>query len=165
MILPMEGDDASGWKPGKPSVFLNSPYREREPMFSPDGRWLAYESDESGRPEVYVQPFPGPGRKWTISAGGGTSPTWSRTKPALFYGAEGRIMVVPYVVRGDSFHPEKPRLWSDGRYATDRGLDLHPDGERFAVAPAAQPHDVAKQEHVVFILNFFDELRRIAPVR
>ena len=63
MILPMEGDEASGWKPGTPTVFLNSPFEEHEPMFSPDGQWLAYWSNESGRDEVYVRPFPGPGRQ------------------------------------------------------------------------------------------------------
>jgi hypothetical protein len=61
MILPMDGDETSGWKPGKPTVFLNGPFGEFEPMFSPDGRWLAYTSTESGRGEVYVRPFPGPG--------------------------------------------------------------------------------------------------------
>ena len=137
-------------------------------MFSPDGRWLAYESNESGRPEVYVRPFPGPGSKWPVSTGGGASPTWSRTKRELFYGTNGQIgqiMVVPYEVQGGSFHAEKPRLWSDGRYLTDRGFDLHPDGERFALAAVAQTQDSAKQDEVVFILNFFDELRRIAPVK
>src|SRR5439155_14924058 len=61
LILPIEGDEKSGWKPGKPVVFLNSPTNEQEPMFSPDGRWVAYQSDESGRSEVFVRPFPGPG--------------------------------------------------------------------------------------------------------
>ncbi len=168
MILPMEGDDKSGWKAGKATVFLNSPFREREPMFSPDGRWLAYESNESGRSEVWVRPFPGPGGKWMVSAGGGVSPTWSRTKRELFYGTDGKIgqiMVVPYVVQGGSFHAEKPRLWSDRRYVTDRGFDLHPDGDRVALATAAPVQDGAKQDRVVLILNFFDELRRIAPVK
>ncbi len=63
-ILPMEGDEASGWKPGKPTPFLNSPFRERDAAFSPDGHWLAYASDESGRSEIYVRPFPGPGSKF-----------------------------------------------------------------------------------------------------
>ena len=124
MILPMEGDEASGWKPGKPTVFLNSPAQEREPMFSPDGRWLAYVSNESGRDEVYVRPFPGPGGKWLISTGGGSIPTWSRTKRELFYGLNGQIMVAPFAVEGDSFRAEKPRLWSDGRY---RDARAHPD--------------------------------------
>ena len=83
MILPLEGDEASGWRPGKPIVFLNSPFSEREPMFSPDGRWLAYHSNKSGRTEVYVHPFPGPGGKWQISTGGGVYPTWYQETRAL----------------------------------------------------------------------------------
>src|SRR5207249_3264593 len=87
------------------------------PTFSPDGRWIAYRSDESGRDETYVRPFPGPGGKWQISTGGGTNPTWSRTRHELFYGTpDQRIMVAPYTVEGDSFRAEKPRLWSEGRY-------------------------------------------------
>jgi serine/threonine-protein kinase len=168
MILPMDGDEASGWKPGKPTVFLNTPSAEREPMFSPDGQWLAYHSNESGRNEVYVRPFPGTGGKWQISTGGGAYPTWSRTKHELFYSLNGQIMVAPFAVTGDTFRAEKPRRWSDGRYlerAGNRGFDLHPDGERvaLAVAPAAQTPSDTKQDTVVFIFNFFDELRRIAP--
>jgi Tol biopolymer transport system component len=167
MILPMEGDETSGWKPGKPTAFLNSPVAEREPMFSPDGRWLAYASNETGRFDVYVRPFPGPGGKRQISTGGGVYPTWSRTKRELFYGTEsGRIMVAAFTVEGDSFRAEKPRFWSDGRFlqrGANRPFDLHPDGERFAIAPAAQTPGGAKQDHVTFIFNFFDELRRIAP--
>ncbi|MDO8795193.1 MAG: protein kinase [Vicinamibacterales bacterium] len=165
MILPMSGDEAAGWKPGTPTVFLNSPFSEREPMFSPDGRWLAYVSNESGRNEMYVRPYPGPGGKWQISTGGGNSPTWSRTKRELFYGVNGQIMVAPYAVEADSFRAEKPRLWSEGRYTArgNRMFDLHPDGTRVALAPVAQTGGV-KQDHVTFLFNFFDELRRIAPV-
>jgi len=167
MILPMEGDEASGWKPGKPTVFLNGPFYEREPMFSPDGRWLAYWSNETGRQEVYVRPFPGPGSGWQISTGGGTYPTWSRTRHELFYGTPStQIMVAAFTVEGDSFRAEKPRLWSDGRFVVrglNRMFDLHPDGERFALAPATQTSGSAKQDHVTFIFNFFDELRRLAP--
>ena len=61
LILPVEGDEASGWKPGTPTVFLSGPFTEQQPRFSPDGRWLAYESNESGAFEIYVRPFPGPG--------------------------------------------------------------------------------------------------------
>ena len=166
MILPMEGDDRSGWKPGKPTVFLNSPTDEGEPMFSPDGRWLAYSSGESGRQEVHVRPFPGPGGTWQISTRGGMNPTWSRTKHELFYAADGQIMVVDYAVDGDSFRAGKPRLLSDQRHQTrgpNRTFDLHPDGERFVLAPAAPATNGPKLDRVVFQFNFFDELRRIAP--
>jgi serine/threonine-protein kinase len=165
MILPMDGDDTSGWKPGKAKPYLdtlNKFIAEDTPMFSPDGRWIAYVSDESGLREVYVRPFPGPGGKSQISTGGGNSPTWSRARQELFYGtADSRIMVMPYTVDGDSFRTEKPRLWSEGRYGQrqDRSFDLHPDGNRFVVGPDTMA--TTKQDHVVFIFNFFDELRRI----
>ena len=165
MILPMEGDEASGWKPGKPTVFLNSPFNEIEPMFSPDGRWLAYSSNESGLAEVYVRPFPGPGGKWQISSGGGTYAAWSRTRPELFYRApDGRIMVATYSVEGDSFRADKPRVLAETQTMLrprQRSYSVHPDGERFAMAPV--PEETEKQDKVVFIFNFFDELRRIAP--
>ena len=165
MILPVEGDEASGWTPGKPTVFLNSRFEEREPMFSPDGRWLAYWSNEGGRDDVYVQPFPGPGGKWLISSGGGSSPTWSRTKRELFYTLNAQIWVVPFSVEGDTFRAEKPRLWSDARVLLrglfNRTFDLHPDGERVALAPSEQTPSGARPTHLTLLFNFVDELRRI----
>ena len=137
-------------------------------MFSPDGRWLAYESNESGRYEVYVRPFPGPGGKWQISTGGGTGATWSRTKHELLYQTtDGRLMVASYSVDGDSFRADKPRLWADMRITpltrqSQRSFDLHPDGARVALL-AATSTDNGKQDRVVFVFNFFDELRRLAP--
>jgi dipeptidyl aminopeptidase/acylaminoacyl peptidase len=167
MILPIEGNEKSGWKPGKPTVFLNSPALEEEPMFSPDGRWIAYQSNESGRMEVFVRPFPGPGGKWQISTAGGDQMVWSRTRHELFYRTlDGRIMVAAYTVEGDSFKADKPRVWSDQSTLPrprQRVLDLHPDGERFAVSAATGPQAEEKHDKVVFIFNFFDELRRIAP--
>lgn len=166
MILPMEGDDVSGWKPGTPTSFLASPSEEMQPNFSPDGRWLAYQSNETGRYEVYVRPFHGRGDGWRISTGGGTFPTWSRTKRELFYGLNGQIMVAAYAVEVDAFRAEKPRLLPNARYTAAgpaRMFDLHPDGERFAVGPAPQAEENAKRDKLVVILNFFDELRRIAP--
>jgi serine/threonine-protein kinase len=169
LILPMEGDETSGWKPGKPTVFLNSRFNELEPMFSPDGRWIAYQSNESGRDEVYVRPFPGPGAKWQISTGGGVFPTWSRIAHELFYGTPNQqIIVSAYEAEGDAFRAEKPRLWSEEHYrsrGTFRPFDLHPDGKRFALVPAAPAPAGAKQDHVTVIFNIFDELRRIAPTR
>ena len=166
MILPIDGDDRSGWTPGKPTVFLNTPTDEGEPMFSPDGRWLAYSSGESGRQEVHVRPFPGPGGQWQVSTRGGMNPTWSRTKHELFYAIEGQIMTVDYAVDGESFRAGKPRLLSEQRHQTrgpNRTFDLHPDGERFVLAPAASATGRAPLDRAVFLFNFFDELRRGAP--
>ena len=115
---------------------------------------------------MYVRPFAVHGGKWQISTGGGSYPTWSRTKRELFYSLNGQIMVASFGADGHTFRAEKPQRWSDGRYlerAGNRGFDLHPDGERFAVAVPAQTPSDTKQDKVVFIFNFLDELRRIAP--
>jgi Tol biopolymer transport system component len=164
--LSIDGSEKSGWKPGEPKPFLNSGFNEGAPAFSPDGRWLAYRSDESGSYEVYVRPFPGPGGKRLVSTGGGRDPKWSPNRKELFYRtADSKIMIVTYVVSGDSFSAGKPQLWSPGQF-TNHGdppnFDLHPDGKRFAVlkAPDAEKTVVNK---VGFIFNFFEELRRIAP--
>ena len=169
LILPLKGDEASGWKPGTPTVFLSGPFTEQEPRFSPDGRWLAYESNESGGGfEIYVRPFPGPGGKWQISTGGGTDVVWSRARhESLYLAPDGRIMLVPYTAIGDAFQAEKPRVWSatpvQVRPFPGASFDLHPDGERVAMAPGTAA--TAGPTHVTLIFNFFDELRRLAPVK
>jgi serine/threonine protein kinase len=168
LTLSIEGDDKSGWKLGEPKPFVNSAFNEGEPAFSPDGRWLAYESNESGNYEVYVRPFPGPGGRWQISRGGSVLPKWSRNGKELFYRTmDSKIMVVAYTASGDSFQADKPQLWSPGQF-TDRGLtnynfDLHPDGNRFAVLKAPGTEQTAAVNKVSFIFNFFDELRRKLP--
>ena len=165
MTLAIDGDQKSGWKIGEPKPFLNSPSAEVEPAFSPDGRWLAYESTESGSTyEIYVRPFPGPGGKWQISTGGGVLPRWSRNGKELFYRTpDNKIMVVTYTAASDSFHADKPRHWSPGQF-TELGLftynfDLHPDGKRFAVLKAPGAGHTAAANKVTFIFNFFDEVR------
>ena len=164
MLLQMDGDEESGWKPGTPTVLLSTPFGERDPVFSPDGRWIAYTSDESGNMEVYVRPFPGPGGKWLVSSGGGFYPTWADAKREIVYQdlTNQRIMVVPYTVDGDSFAADAPLPWAERRFLplVTRAYDLHPDGERLALAVREDPSPV-KQDEVIFVLNFFDELRRI----
>jgi len=163
MILSVDGDEISTWKHGTVTALLNGPADEGDAMFSPDGHWLAYDSDESGRFEVYVRPFPGADRKWAVSTGGGSHPRWSNRRHELFYGTpDGHIMVAPYTVDRTEFHPEKPRLWSQGRFQerVNDPFDLHPDGDRFAVAELPD----FKQDRINLIFNFFDELRRFAPV-
>jgi len=165
MILPMQGSDASGWTPGTPTVFLKTPASEQVPTFSPDGRWLAYFSNATGRNEVYVRPFPGPGGQWQISTGGGTFPTWSRTRQELFYASlDQHIMVVPYRVDGETFRPDKPAVWADTPFNDGlyRRYTLDPAGDRFAVGKRLEED---RSGTVVFILNFFDELRRLAPAK
>jgi eukaryotic-like serine/threonine-protein kinase len=170
MMLPFEGDEKSGRKPGEPRFFLNSPYDETSPAFSPDGRWLAYVSNESGSDEVYVRPFPGPGGVWLISTGGGQFPKWSRTDKELFYRTpDSKLMVAAYTASGDSFVAGKPQLWSPGQFINLTNLgpfynfDLHPDGKRFAVVKTPGPGEGTLVNKVTFIFNFFDELRRKVP--
>jgi Tol biopolymer transport system component len=168
MTLSIEGDEKSGWKPGEPKPFVNSAFIEGLSAFSPDGRWLAYTSNESGSAEVYVRPFPGPGGKWQVSTGSGFMPKWSRNGKELFYRTEdSKIMVVTYTATGDSFHAVKPQPWSPGRF-TDRGLgeynfDLHPDGKRFAVLKTPGTGQTTTVNKVSFIFNFFDEISRKVP--
>ena len=165
MYVRIEGDEVTGWRPGTPTSFLSTPATEREPMFSPDGKWLAYQANDLGRFEVYVRPFPGPGGTWGISTEGGITPTWSRTRRELLYRSpENQLMVAAYTASGNSFSAEKPRLWAEGYIGPQTGqrsFDLHPDGERVAVAPELGSVD-RPQDRLVFILNFFDELRRMA---
>jgi serine/threonine-protein kinase len=166
MILPMEGDDAAGWKPGKPIAFLNGAASERTPMFSPDGRWIAYVSDESGRDEVYVRPYPGPGKERNVSTDGGEAPLWSpiKNRNEIFYSQGGQIMVATFAVNGGAFSPQKPRLWSlASGVVTSRGFDADPNGDRFAVGPVPRAIVDARPDSVVFVFNFFEELRRIVP--
>jgi serine/threonine-protein kinase len=167
--LTVEGDEKSGWKPGEPKPFLNSPFAEVRPVFSPDGRWLAYMSNESGAFEVYVRPFPGPGGKWQISTGGGINPKWSPASRELLYLAPtNKIMVATYTASGDSFQAGKPSVWSETQTAV-RGAGvnfaIHPDGKRVAVFKTPGTETQAQANKVTIIFNFFDELRRKLAAR
>jgi Tol biopolymer transport system component/predicted Ser/Thr protein kinase len=168
--LSLDLSDPEHPKPGKPEIFLRTVHTEYEPAFSPDGRWIAYRSFESGAgDDVYVRPFPGPGGKWPISAGGGRHPIWSRNGRELFYkGAGDRIMVAAYTSKGDSFAADKPHPWSNVQIldpnANFSSLDLAPDGKRFAVLPRPEgTGGLRGSVHVTVLLNFFDELRRKVP--
>jgi hypothetical protein len=91
-------------------------------------------------------------------------PHWSRTRPELVYRSGDQMMAVSYTVKGDEFVPEKPRVWIDKLGGTQ--WDLAPDGKRVLVLTPVDTPDALKQEHeVVFLENFFDELRRRAPVQ
>jgi serine/threonine-protein kinase len=161
----VEGDAAHP-KLGKPELFLGTPFGEFNPAFSPDGRWLAYLSDESGTGEVYVRPFPGPGGRWQISTGGGIFPVWSRDgRELLFETPDRRVMAVSYSGKGDSFSAGKPRAWAETRLRAALGgvYDLAPDGKRLAAMLADDANGEKPPTHLTFLLNFFDELRRRAP--
>lgn len=168
MTMPIEGNEKSGWKPGEPKPFVNTPFLKVLPAFSPDGRWIAYASNESGTWEVYVRPFPGPGGRSQISTGGGAYPIWSKNGKELFYRAvDDKIMVVNYTTSGDTFRAEKPNVWSTGVFA-DRtsawNFSLNPDGKRFAVLKVGGAETAQTTVNKVsFIFNFSDEVKRKVP--
>jgi serine/threonine-protein kinase len=165
---PMEGD------PNRPRLGKAEPVQAPsdwpDGQFSPDGRWMAYVSAESGNSDVFVRPFPGPGGKWQVSTGGGGFPIWSRNGRELFFvGPDQHIMVTSYTVTSNTFTPRTPRIWSEKRFVnpvTESPYDVAPDGKRFAVI---LPTEDAREEKLVtgvtVVVNFFDELRRRWPAR
>jgi serine/threonine-protein kinase len=170
-IRTVSVENASGQlRAGEPETFLKTSTVSSFPVFSPDGRWLAYSSAEGGVYEVYVRAFPANGMQWQISNAGGVLPVWSRNGHELFYRTEDqRIMVVNYTAKGESFGAGKPRVWY-GKPLASVGLatnfDLAPDGKRFLVL--MPPEGAARREtqsHVILALNFFDEVRRRVATR
>ena len=161
MVLPMEVS-GSGWKAGTPTRVMSRIGQRPNAMFSPDGRWLAYTSNESGRSEVFVRAFPGPGAQWQVSTSGGSVSTWSRRRNELFYlSADSHLMVVSYTIEGNTFRAGTPLKWSEqpiNDRPTTRPFDLHPDGERFVVG--GDLANTPKVRTVVLVPNFFDEVRR-----
>jgi len=158
--VPLESDGA-GLRAGKPEVFLRTSFDERSPSFSPDGRWIAYESDEAGTREVYVRDFAGKGGKWQISNSGGFEPRWSRNGHELFFRSGKRIMAVNYTVRGDAFVAEKPEEWLTGVLLGGVDYDLAPDGQRVVTLQVGQDgYATGQTSRVTFLINFADELRR-----
>jgi len=167
MILPIEGDATKGWTSGKPTVFLSTSAVEVFPVFSPDGRWIVYCSNEAGGAsfDVYVRPFPGPGGRFRVSTEGGIFPHWSATSNELVFLNQNKVMFATYKVVGDSFQPDKPQVWSPTgivSMGTSPPYDLHPDGKRLALVAAKEQADVV-HDQVVVISNFFDYLWKIAP--
>jgi len=164
LTLALESD-SGGLRIGKAEPFLQTPTDERHPVFSPNGRWMAYDSIESGAYQTYVRAFPDKGGKWQISNSGGVYPMWSPNGRELFFRTEdNQVMVASYTVKGDSFEADKPRVWSEKRIA-NLGLfanyDLAPDGKRIvALMPVETAEAQKAQSHVIFLENFFDEVRR-----
>ena len=143
---------------------VSSRFNEHDGRLSPDDRWLAYVSDESGRVEIYVQPFPGPGRKTLISTEGGAEPAWSRDGRELFYRRGQELYAVSFSVDGDAGQPTllftgKFRI-TDDNHRTHYDVSL--DGERFVMIQS-ESSDARLEIHVV--LNWFTELKRLAPPR
>jgi Tol biopolymer transport system component len=143
---------------GEPKVWLSTPSTEAGPRFSPDGRWVAYSSDETGRPELFVRPFAGAGGKVQISGDGlagnfGWSPDG---REVIYANRERQIIAVASTVSGQTFMPGASRHVT-AMGPQDKLEDMAPDGKSFVISTAS---DVAASVRVTFVVNFFDEIRR-----
>lgn len=164
-LLSREGDPGTPGQGRKTRPLLHTQFNEETPMISQDGHWLAYASDESGKFEIYVQPFPGLGRKWQISTEGGKEPLWSRNGKELFY-RNGDKMIAVDITTNPNFSAGTSKLLFQGQYASTNNrssYDVAPDGQRFLmVKPAEQDSSVMQ---ISVVLNWSEELKRKAPAK
>jgi len=162
-LVSMEGDHVR-----KP--LLQEKYSENDPRISPDGRWMAYASNESGKSEVYVRPFPDLNKgRWQISTSGGNTPLWSPQGRELYYHIGDAAMAVP-VETEPAFKPGKPTVLFRGtKNLSSAGIDMtdftywdvHPDGKRFLTLKEAATEAPRK---INIVLNWLDELKQRVPV-
>ncbi|HVH29711.1 MAG TPA: protein kinase [Vicinamibacterales bacterium] len=150
--LPLDGDR-------KPSPFFSTGFAELWGQFSPDGRWVAYQSNESGRPEIYVRPFPGPGGQWLVSTSGGTYPRWSADGKELFYLApDGRLMAASIAAKGATLDVAAPAALFQTRIVGG-GAALVGIRQQYDVAPDGRflinvPTESAATPPITLILNW-----------
>jgi eukaryotic-like serine/threonine-protein kinase len=154
-------------EPDKPHAFLETGFLESAATFSPDGRWLAYVSNESGRNEIYVRPFPGPGEKLQVSAEGGGEPVWPRNAHELFF-RNGDAMFAVDVKLMPTFSAGPVRRLFEGAYGKGYwGLkpeyDVTPDGQRFVMVKTVE--DTLRSAPINIVVNWFEELQRRVPDR
>jgi len=136
---------------------LQGPFHHIGGWLSPDGRWLAYSSNESGSREIYVTAFPGPGGKWQISTDGGTSARWSPDGREIFYAKDKKVMRVAITTSPD-FSASRPELLFEGDY---EDWDVSRDGKSFLMLKDETAESAPK--HLNLVLNWFEELKARAP--
>ena len=146
---------------------LKTPFNERAADISPDGKWIAYASNESGQDEVYVRPFPDvDAGKWKISTDGGRVPAWSPDGRELFYNSGERMMRVSVQTEPD-FAAGIPELLFKGPYYYGnnmRGYDIAPDGQRFLMIKEPESSvETLGATQINVVLNWFQELERLVP--
>jgi len=156
-ILLLEGEDRA-------TPLLETTFDERNPAISPDGHWLAYASNESGREEIYVRPFPDiDAGRWQVSTGGGAQPLWARDGRELFYRNDDALIAVS-IQTDPSFTAGNPEVLFEGQYAVGpggRSYDVSSDGEQFLMITQAERVSTLQ---IIIVENWFEELRRLAPL-
>jgi Tol biopolymer transport system component len=147
-------------------ALVTAPLDQTGAELSPDGRWLAYRSNESGSDEIYVRPFPNvDDGRWLISSGGGTEAAWARNGRELFYiGADGRLMAVPIEPGETTFSSGTPTPVLERSYFRHpfRSYDVAPDGRRFLMIKDGSTEESAAGSDLVVVLNWFEDLERLA---
>ena len=159
-MLSLEGERIS-------TLLLETEFRERNAALSPDGRWLAYQSNESGQFEVYVRPFPDVNSgRWQVSSGGAQWPLWSPDGRELFYQGSGSMMAVP-IETEPTFTPGTMELLFDlGPYlgGGNRRIDIFPEGNRFLMLKTGGGSNAtAAATSIIVVQNWFEELKRLVP--
>jgi len=154
-VLSMEGERTS-------QLLFQSQFNEGKVKISPDGHWIAYDSNESGRQEIYVRPFPNAEEgKWQISRDGGIEPVWAPRGQELFY-RNGEAMMVVGIKTEPTFAAGSPVVLFRGRYTTSGAVvnyDISPDGQRFLMIKAVG----GSTGQINVVLNWFEELKRLVP--
>jgi eukaryotic-like serine/threonine-protein kinase len=150
---------------------VQSPFAERNGIVSPDGRWLAYEANDSGQVEIYVRPYPHiTSGHWQVSTGGGTRPLWSRTGQELFYVSPAGAIMRVEVGSGATWATTTPSTIVKEGYTTALGAflgrtyDISRDGQRFLVVKTASDPNVAPPQ-IIVVQHFDEELKRLVPTK
>ena len=150
---------------------LQTKFDELNGIVSPDGRWLAYESNSSGSFEIYVRPFPnvGGGQR-QVSTEGGRQPLWGRSGKELFYlGGNNALLRVPVEASGTTWNASTPMKLLEGRYVTggtlSRMYDVSPDGQRSLMIKAAGTDASAAPPALIVVQHWDEELKRLVPIR
>jgi Tol biopolymer transport system component len=156
--MPLQGG-------GKPHPYIATPFNELTAQFSPDGRWVAYTAYDSGGPDVYVQPYPANGERYTISVGGGVQPSWRRDGRELFYlTPTGALKAVPVETRGNELKTGRPQSLFEfdmsGRDTAQRLYQASADGQRFLITERFRKTDSAAVEPLTVVVNWAADLER-----